>query len=116
EELEAEVRARIPDVRVSGAAVPRLPGFTHLVLPGADVDALLFLLDAAGVQASAGSACEAGITQPSEVMLAMGEDERTARSVLRLTLGRTTTRDDVAELLAVLPEAVERARVVGRGR
>ncbi|OJX98238.1 cysteine desulfurase [Salana multivorans] len=116
EELEAEVRARIPDVRVSGAAVPRLPGFTHLVLPGADVDALLFLLDAAGVQASAGSACEAGVTQPSEVMLAMGEDERTARSVLRLTLGRTTTRDDVAELLAVLPEAVERARVVGRGR
>ncbi|WP_454295566.1 cysteine desulfurase family protein [Salana multivorans] len=112
-ELEAGILASVPEVRINGAGVARLPGFTHLTLPGADIDALLFLLDAAGVQVSSGSACEAGVSQPSEVMLAMGDDERVARSVLRLTLGRTTTHDDVAAVLAVLPDAVARARVVG---
>lgn len=114
DELETAVLAAVPDVRVNGSGVARLPGFTHLTLRGADVDALLFVLDVAGVQASAGSACEAGVTQPSEVMLAMGDDDRLARSVLRITMGRTTTRDDVAALVAILPAAVERARLVGR--
>ncbi|WP_108717874.1 cysteine desulfurase family protein [Miniimonas sp. S16] len=112
DELERGVRASVPDVRVN-AADARLPGFLHLTLPGADVDALLFALDSWGVQASAGAACHAGVTQPSEVMLAVGDDEWLARSVLRLTLGWTSTATDVERALAVLPRAVERARAAG---
>lgn len=112
DDLEAGVRGLLPDVRVNGGA-RRLPGHLHLTIPGADVDALLFALDSWGVQASAGAACHAGVTQPSEVMLAMGDDERLARSVLRLTLGRTSTGRDVERVLAVLPDAVARARAAG---
>lgn len=110
--LAAGILARVPDVRLNGTA-DRLPGHVHLTLPGADVDALLFGLDAAGIAASAGAACVAGVTQPSHVMLAAGDDERDARSVLRLTLGRTSSIDDVDHLLTVLPGAVERARAAG---
>lgn len=113
--LVAGVRVAVPGVRVNG---PRtggggLPGHVHLTIPGADVDALLYALDAAGVQASAGAACHAGVTQPSEVMLAQGDDEATARSVLRLSLGWTSREQDVDRALAVLPDAVALARAAG---
>ncbi|PWD52206.1 cysteine desulfurase NifS [Serinibacter arcticus] len=121
DELAAGVLALVPGARLNGPVGPaagdgggRLPGHVHLTFPGADVDALLFVLDAAGISASAGAACVAGVTQPSHVLLAAGDDERDARSVLRLTLGSTTTADDVARVLAVLPDAVERARSAGR--
>lgn len=121
EELAAGVLARVPGARVRGAAgAERLPGHVHLTIPGVDVDALLFGLDVAGVSASAGSACQAGVTQASHVLIAMGDDDEAARSVLRLTLGRTSTAADVAAVLAVLPQAVDRARAAGavaaRGR
>lgn len=113
--LRAGVVALVPDVRVNGGS-HHLPGTLHLTIPGADVDALLFGLDAAGIEASAGSACHAGVTQPSEVMLAVGDDDDLARSVLRLTLGWTSTEVDVDSALAVLPEAVARARAAGQVR
>ncbi len=74
---------------------------------------LLYLLDSAGVQASTGSACQAGVPQPSHVLLAMGVPEADARGALRFSLGVTSTRDDVARLLDALPRAVERARAAG---
>lgn len=112
--LEVGILAEVPDVRVNGPdGAGRLPGHVHLTIPGADVDALLFSLDSWGVAASAGAACVAGVTQPSHVLLAMGDDERDARSVLRLTLGRTTTVEDVDRVLRVLPGVVERARAAG---
>ncbi|TGO03984.1 cysteine desulfurase family protein [Serinibacter arcticus] len=105
--------ARVSGARLNGpAGEARLPGHVHLSIEGVDVDALLFALDSAGVAASAGAACVAGVTQPSHVLLAAGDDERAARGVLRLTLGRTSTAADVERVLAVLPEAVERARAV----
>ncbi|HBS74683.1 MAG TPA: cysteine desulfurase NifS, partial [Microbacterium sp.] len=57
-----------------------------------------------------GSACQAGVPEPSHVVQALGFDERAARQVLRITLGRTSTVDDVDALSAALPEAVSRAR------
>lgn len=93
-----------------GDATRRLPGNVHLQVPGADSDALLYLLDAAGVECSAGSACTAGVTRPSHVLLACGVPEERARGALRLTLGRTSTEADVDAVLAVLPEVLERAR------
>ncbi len=65
------------------------------------------------MQASTGSACQAGVPQPSHVLLAMGVPEADARGALRFSLGVTSTRDDVARLLDALPRAVERARAAG---
>ena len=102
-------------VRVSGDWEPgdgtrRLPGNAHLLVPGCDGDSLLYLLDVAGVECSTGSACQAGVPQPSHVLLAMGMPEQQARGALRLTLGHTSTDADVDAFLAALPGAVERAQ------
>ncbi|MCR2763703.1 cysteine desulfurase [Microbacterium sp. zg.B48] len=111
--LESGLRARIPHARVSAAAVERLPGHLHVVFPGAQGDSLLLLLDTAGIAVSTGSACQAGVPEPSHVVRAMGLGESAARSALRLTLGRTTTDADVDAVLDALPAAFERARAAG---
>ena len=93
-----------------GDGLGRLPGNAHLLVPGCDGDSLLYLLDAAGIECSTGSACQAGVPQPSHVLLAMGMPEQQARGALRLTLGHTSTAADVDAFLAALPAAVERAQ------
>jgi cysteine desulfurase len=93
-----------------GDVVRRLPGNAHLLVPGCDGDSLLYLLDAAGIACSTGSACQAGVPQPSHVLLAMGISETDARGALRLTLGHTSTQADVDALIEALPAAIERAR------
>jgi cysteine desulfurase len=115
DELVAGVRRLVPDAVLSGPepASARLPGNAHFTFPGAEGDSLLYLLDSAGVQASTGSACQAGVPQPSHVLLAMGVPEPTARGALRFSLGVTSTPDDVAHLLDALPAAVDRARAAG---
>jgi len=103
------IRAAVPEAEFLGDPERRLPGNLHVHFPGASGETLLFLLDQEGVAVSTGSACQAGVTEPSHVVLALGRDERAARSVLRLTLGRTSTEDDVATLLRVLPAVYRRA-------
>ncbi|MCU1536615.1 MAG: Cysteine desulfurase [Humibacillus sp.] len=93
-----------------GDVTHRLPGNAHLLVPGCDGDSLLYLLDAAGVACSTGSACQAGVPQPSHVLLALGLAESDARGALRLTLGHTSTAADVDAVVAALPAAIERAR------
>ncbi|GAA3510711.1 cysteine desulfurase family protein [Actinocatenispora rupis] len=110
DELIAGVRAAVPDAVLNGDPADRLPGNAHFSFPGCEGDALLMLLDAAGVECSTGSACSAGVAQPSHVLLAMGADAERARSSLRFSLGHTSTSADVAALLAALPGAVDRAR------
>ena len=92
----------------------RPPGNAHFSFPGCEGDALLMLLDARGVACSTGSACTAGVAQPSHVLLAMGADHARARGSLRFSLGRTSTQADVTALGAVIGEVVERARRAGR--
>jgi cysteine desulfurase len=106
------VIATVPGVLVNGDARAghRLPGIAHLGFPGCEGDSLLMLLDAAGIECSTGSACTAGVPQPSHVLLAMGQPEDVARGSLRFSLGHTSTREEVDRLVAVLPGAVERAR------
>ncbi|MFD6179040.1 MULTISPECIES: cysteine desulfurase family protein [unclassified Isoptericola] len=116
--LVAGVRAADPEAVLRGpdpASEPagRLPGNAHFTFPGAEGDSLLYLLDSAGVQASTGSACQAGVPQPSHVLLAMGVPELEARGALRFTLGATSSDDDVARLVAALPQVVQRARAAG---
>ena len=93
----------------------RLPGNAHFSFPGCEGDSLLFLLDAGGLAVSTGSACQAGVPEPSHVVLAMGRSEADARGALRLTLGRTTTEADVDAVLAALPDAYARRATAGPG-
>lgn len=88
----------------------RLPGNVHYVFEGCGAEELLLVLDSHGVHASNGAACTAGVVQASHVLEAMGRSTRDAQSTLRFSLGHTTTMQDVDAALAVLPEAVERAR------
>ena len=107
--------AAVPDARLSGDpdAAGRLPGNVHLSFPGCEGDSLLFLLDAAGVAVSTGSACQAGVPEPSLVLMAMGRSETDARGALRITLGHDSTEADVDAFLAALPGAHAQAAKAG---
>ncbi|GAA2025227.1 cysteine desulfurase family protein [Agromyces tropicus] len=113
--IVAGVALAVPDAVLSGEpdAAGRLPGNAHFTFPGCEGDSLLFLLDAAGVAVSTGSACQAGVPEPSHVLLAMGRSEAEARGALRITLGHTSTDADVDAFLAALPSAYERAALAG---
>lgn len=99
--------------RAAGEQDERLATNAHFTFPGCEGDSLLFLLDAAGVEVSTGSACQAGIPGPSHVLRAMGRSEHDARGALRVTLGRTSTDSDVDAFLAVLPGAYAQASRAG---
>jgi cysteine desulfurase len=111
--LIAGVQEAVPDAVLRGDPVDRLDSNAHFTFPGCEGDSLLYLLDAAGVSVSTGSACQAGIPEASHVLLGMGLSEEEARGALRFTLGRSSTEADVAALLAALPEAHERALRAG---
>jgi cysteine desulfurase len=111
--LIAGVAAAVPSAVLRGDPAGRLDSNAHFTFPGCEGDSLLFLLDAAGVSVSTGSACQAGIPEPSHVLLAMGLTENEARGALRVTVGQTTTPDDVDAFLAALPGAVARASRAG---
>ncbi len=114
DDLIAGVLEQVPDARLNGDPrlddVHRLPGNAHLSFPGCEGDSLLLLLDARGVHCSTGSACSAGVAEPSHVLLAMGSSPAEARSSLRFSLGHSSTRADVDDLVANIGPVVERAR------
>jgi cysteine desulfurase len=116
DDLIAQVLTAVPDAILNGppAGPGRLPGNAHFSFPGCEGDALLMLLDAKGIACSTGSACTAGVAQPSHVLLAMGADEARSRGSLRFSLGHTSTQDDVDALGAAIGEAVQRARRAAR--
>ena len=112
DDLIRQVTEAVPDAVLNGppSGPDRLPGNAHFSFPGCEGDALLMLLDAKDIACSTGSACTAGVAQPSHVLLAMGADEDRARGSLRFSLGHTSTQEDVDVLGASIGEAVERAR------
>jgi cysteine desulfurase len=112
DELIAQVTAAVPDAVLNGPppGPARLPGNAHFSFPGCEGDALLLLLDAKGIACSTGSACTAGIAQPSHVLLAMGADEARARGSLRFSFGHSSVPQDTDAVGGVIREAVERAR------
>ncbi|MFC9894404.1 cysteine desulfurase family protein [Nocardia sp. NPDC127579] len=114
DELIERVRVEVPDAVLNGPiGAARLPGSAHFRFPGCEGDSLLMLLDAAGIECSTGSACNAGVAEPSHVLIAMGVEPWQARGSLRFSLGHTSTRADVDALVRVLPQVVERARAAG---
>ncbi|WP_432562965.1 cysteine desulfurase family protein [Kineococcus sp. SYSU DK003] len=102
----------VPGTVVRGAAPgpDRLPGNAHVTVEGCQGDSLTYLLDAAGVECSTGSACQAGVPQPSHVLLAMGLTQAEAAGALRFSLGWNSTDADVDAALEAIGPAVERAR------
>ncbi|HEY3907605.1 MAG TPA: cysteine desulfurase family protein [Streptosporangiaceae bacterium] len=110
------VKTTVPDAILNGAepGPNRLASNAHFSFPGCEGDALLMLLDAKSIACSTGSACTAGVAQPSHVLLAMGADRARAKSSLRFSLGHSSTQDDVDALGNVIGEVVERARRAGR--
>ncbi len=112
DDLIAKVRAAVPDAVLNGPepGPQRLAGNAHFSFPSCEGDALLMLLDAKGIACSTGSACTAGVAQPSHVLLAMGADRSRAKGSLRFSLGHTSNQADVDALAEVIGEAVDRAR------
>lgn len=93
--LEAGLLAKLPGVHIYGQQAERLPNTTCLRFAELDAERVLQRLERAGVLASSGAACSAGATQPSHVLLAMGESSRCARAGVRLSLGAGHTVADV---------------------
>ncbi|WP_030373068.1 cysteine desulfurase family protein [Streptomyces rimosus] len=115
DDLVKAVRAAAPDAVLGGDPDPagRLPANAHFSFPGCEGDSLLLLLDAQGIACSTGSACTAGVAQPSHVLLAAGMDADLARGTLRFSLGHTSTEADVAAVAEAIGPVVERARSAG---
>ncbi|MFF8645318.1 cysteine desulfurase family protein [Streptomyces sp. NPDC015345] len=115
DDLVAAVRSAVPEAVLGGDPSPagRLPANAHFSFPGCEGDSLLLLLDAQGIECSTGSACTAGVAQPSHVLLATGTAPALARGTLRFSLGHTSTKADVDAVAAAIGPAVERARSAG---
>ncbi|MFF8729606.1 cysteine desulfurase family protein [Streptomyces sp. NPDC015171] len=115
DQLVDAVRGAVPDAILGGDPAPggRLPANAHFTFPGCEGDSLLLLLDAQGIECSTGSACTAGVAQPSHVLLATGTDPDLARGTLRFSLGHTSTEADVDAVAKAIGPAVERARAAG---
>ncbi|WP_171166400.1 cysteine desulfurase family protein [Streptomyces sp. I05A-00742] len=113
--LVAGVLEAVPDAVLGGDPDPagRLPANAHFSFPGCEGDSLLLLLDAQGIECSTGSACTAGVAQPSHVVLATGTDPDLARGTLRFSLGHTSAEADVRAVTEAIGPVVERARSAG---
>jgi cysteine desulfurase len=110
DELADTLLASVPDVVETGDRRHKIPGNCHICFDRVESEALLILLDDAGVYASAGSACASGAMEPSHVLVAMGVPTERVLGSLRLSLGATTTEADVELAIKVIPDAVARLR------
>ena len=108
-QLRKDILREVPDARINGWAQEILPNILNVTFPGTKNESLLVLLDMAGISASQGSACSAGVQRPSHVLLAMGLSEKEADSTVRFSLGHTSTQEDIDALCGVIADVVKRA-------
>jgi cysteine desulfurase len=108
--LEAEIIKRIPAVQVTGGSSPRLANTSSLIISGVDGETLLMSLDLQGFAVSTGAACSSGNPEPSPVLLAMGLSKAEAQNSLRLSLGWSTTAEEIESFVTTLSKSVERLR------
>lgn len=106
--FEAGLLARIPAAKINAAGGARVPAATSALFPGTEAETLVAALDLEGIAVSAGSACNAGTTSPSRVLVALGLSPADARATLRFSFGRTSREEDVDRLLEAVPRAVAR--------
>ncbi len=108
--LEKGLLARVPQVVVHGAGAPRVCNTSHLSFVGAEGEHLILTLDTKGIACSSGSACKAGSSHPSHVLLSMGVSAAVAQTAVRLSLGRCTTEAEVDRVLEIVPPVVQKLR------
>ena len=108
--MENEILAKIPKTRITHRDVSRLPNTSSVILEGVDGDTLLMSLDVKGFAVSTGSACSSGNLDPSPGLLALGLTHAEAQSSLRLSIGWTTTDEEITEFVETLQQVVERLR------
>lgn len=113
DQIVSAVKAAAPDADFTRGDQPGFAGILHFTFPGCSGDSLLYLLDAAGISVSTGSACRAGVAQPSHVIMAMGRSEHQARGSLRISLGYTTTQAEVDAFIQAFPVAYAGAHKAG---
>ena len=106
------VLEEVPDARLTGDPIDRLPQHASFVFKDVDGNLLLTLLDAAGFACSSGSACKTGNPEPSDVMNALGFSREWGLGSLRITLGVNSTPSDIDALLRALPSLVDKARAI----
>jgi len=106
--FEAEVRKRQPKAIVNGAGAPRLPNTSNLTFPGADGEAILIILDQAGICVSPGSACGSAARNPSPVLTAMGRPPELVKSSVRFSFSRENCEAEVDQVLEQLDRALDR--------
>ncbi len=114
--LERGVLSAAPGSRANGAEAARLPNTSNVSFAGVDGETLLVALDLEGVAVSTGAACNAGATEPSHVLLAMGRSRPQAAGSIRFSLGRTTTEAEIRYVLAALERVLARATSTGPAR
>lgn len=110
DKLIAGILAQVPDVKLTGHPLERLPNNASFAVKGVRGESLLMALDLEGICVSTGSACTSGESEPSFVLTALGLPRDWALGGVRMTLGRMTTENDIATVLAVFPQIVERLR------
>ncbi len=108
--LQEGILARISDCWVNGVDVPRLPHIVNLGFAGVEGEGVLYGLDAEQICVSTGSACTAGVADPSHVLRAMGQTHGEALSAVRFSLGISTTEADIDRVLNVLPRVIQELR------
>lgn len=108
------IRAKVPGVVRTGAGVETLPNVLHVRFAGASGEALLAALDLEGIAVSTGAACSSGSTEPSPVLLAMGEPAERAREAIRFSVGQGVDDAQIGHVLALLPDLVARVRAAER--
>jgi cysteine desulfurase len=114
DELERGILEGIEEARAVGAGAPRLPNTSAILFPGIPAEALLVRLDLEGIAASAGSACSSGTLAPSPAILSLDLSQADAKSVLRFSLSRFTTRAEIASAVETIVRVVAGARVQSR--
>jgi cysteine desulfurase len=112
--LEAAILATVPGTAVNGGGARRVPNTSNIAFERVEAESLLIALDLEGIAVSTGSACSSGTLEPSHVLRAMGLPPRRVQSSIRFSVGATTTADEIARVLAVLPALVQRLRAVSR--
>ena len=106
----SEVEEKIPNVKLNGDRINRLPGNANISFEGLNSEELLFKLDEKGICASGGSACSTGNPSPSHVLMAIGVNSKMAKGAIRVTFGMQNTKEDVDYLIENLSQIVSELR------
>lgn len=106
--FESELKKTIPDMKIVGEASERLPNTSFCIFPGIPSDAMLMALDVRNICASAGSACSSGMSVSSTVLKKLGFSDEDARSAIRFSLGESSTKEQIPEVIAVIKRTVEK--------